>query len=82
MVTTGDIIGKLNNSPLEAPISGNLRGLLRNDAKVLANTRLAEINPDNDKSACYAIDKRMRAIAGGVLEAIMISLNVDDTYFD
>lgn len=78
-VKSGDIIGYLDDSPLTAPVSGTLRGLLRSDVKVLANTRLAGIDPDIDKPDCYTIHPMMRTIAGGTLEAILMSLNIEET---
>ncbi len=73
-----DIIGKLNEIPLKSPISGVLRGILRSEGKVLKNAKLAEIDPDNDKSSCFIIRDKMRIISGSVLEAIMMSLNVSE----
>jgi xanthine dehydrogenase accessory factor len=78
-VTVGDVIGRLNEEPLTAPVAGVLSGLLRNDIKVLANTRLAEINTQDNAAVGHTINNKMRAIAGGVLEAIMMSLNIDET---
>jgi xanthine dehydrogenase accessory factor len=75
-VLAGDIIGNINDLPLKAPISGVLCGLLRNEAKVLPNAKLAEIDSEHDKSVCFAIRGRTRAIAGGVLEAILMSFNL------
>jgi xanthine dehydrogenase accessory factor len=78
-VAAEDIIGYLEDLPLKAPISGMLRGLLRNEVKVLAGTQLAEIDSVNDKSTCFSISDKMRTISGGVLEAVMISYNVNQT---
>jgi xanthine dehydrogenase accessory factor len=75
-VLAGDIIGNINDLPLKAPISGVLCGLLRKEAKVLPYAKLAEIDPENDKSVCFAIRGRMRAISGGVLEAVLMSFNL------
>ena len=77
-IQVGDIVGKLNDVPLPAKASGMLRGLLRNEVKVLANTELAEIDPGNDRSVCFSIRDNMRAISGGALEAIMIALNTPE----
>jgi xanthine dehydrogenase accessory factor len=77
-VLAGDILGKLNDTPLNAPVSGILRGLLRNEIKVLPNTKLAEIDPVNDKSVCFVIQDKMRAIAGGVVEAILMNFNIEE----
>ncbi len=79
VVLAGDVVGQFNDEPLKAPVSGVLRGLLRNESKVLANTRLFEIDPVNDKSVCFNIRHTKRAVAGGVLEAILMSLNIAES---
>ncbi len=75
-VAVGDIIGSLDNVTISAPAAGTLRGVLRSEVKVLTNTRLAEIDPNSDKTDANLIRSEMRAIAGGVLEAILMSLNI------
>jgi xanthine dehydrogenase accessory factor len=77
-VISGDLIGKMGEMPIKAPVSGILRGILRSDVKVLANARLAEIDSLNDKSVCLNIPDKMRLISGGVLEAIMQILNLPE----
>jgi xanthine dehydrogenase accessory factor len=78
IVLSGDIIGKLNDVSLPSPAGGVIRGILRNETRVLNNTELVEIDPVNDKSASFIISKDMRIIGGGVLEAILMSLNIDE----
>jgi xanthine dehydrogenase accessory factor len=75
-VTADEVVGKLGDLPLKTTISGIVRGILRNETRVSANAKLAEIDPVNDGSICFTIRDKMRAIAGGVLEAIMLGLNV------
>jgi xanthine dehydrogenase accessory factor len=77
-VLAGDIVGNLNDVALKAPISGMLRGILRSEIKVLANARLFDIDPLHDKKVCFSIREGMRTVAGGVLESIMMGLNVED----
>jgi xanthine dehydrogenase accessory factor len=77
-VLAEDVIGKIDEVPVKAPVSGILRGLLRDQIKVLSHTRLAELDPKSDKTACFAIRETSRSIAGGVLEAVMMSLNVGE----
>jgi xanthine dehydrogenase accessory factor len=74
-VTRHQTVGWLDSSPLEVPVSGLLRGLLRSGTRVPAGAKLVEIDPVNDESVCYTIRDKMRAIAGGVLEAIMMKYN-------
>jgi xanthine dehydrogenase accessory factor len=77
-VNEGDIIGSLDDTPLKAPMKGILRGLLRNDVRVLANSKLIEVDPANDKSICFNIRGKMRAIGGGVLESVMQTCNISE----
>jgi len=78
IVLSGDIIGQLNDVPLASPADGVIRGILRNETKVLNNTSLVEIDPVNDKTASYSISKDMRIVGGSVLEAILMSLNIEE----
>jgi xanthine dehydrogenase accessory factor len=78
-VLTDDVIGLLNDIPIKSPLSGIIRGILRDEMKVLSNTRLVNIDPKSDKPVCFVIRDRMRAVAGGVLEAIMMSMNLVET---
>jgi len=68
-------IAWVGDLPLEAPVSGVLRGLIRSGVRVSKGDKLVEIDPVNDRAICYAIRDKMRAIAGGVLEAILIRFN-------
>jgi xanthine dehydrogenase accessory factor len=77
-VTAGEIIGKLGDVPLQAPMDGILRGLLRNEVRVLAHAKLIEVDPLNDPSVCFSIRDKMRAIAGGVLEAVVQTFNIPE----
>jgi len=76
MVKAGDTVALVASQPLKAKIGGVVRALLRNGTVVGKGAKLGEIDPSGDKEACYTIRPRMRAIAGGVLEAIMIRFNV------
>jgi len=75
LVAAGDTVAWVNNQPVKAQIDGVLRALLRNGVEVDKQTKLGEVDPSGDKQACYTIRPRMRAIAGGVLEAILIHFN-------
>jgi xanthine dehydrogenase accessory factor len=69
------IIGRIGDLFIKAPIDGMLRGLLKNGVKVSKNTKLIEVDQVNDSAVCYDIRDKMRAIGGGVLEAIMLKYN-------
>jgi xanthine dehydrogenase accessory factor len=74
-VATHQIVGWVGKQPLEAPVDGILRGLIRNGVRVSKGTKLIEVDPVNDKAVCCVIRDKFRAIAGGVLEAIMMKFN-------
>ena len=77
-VIVNQIVGQIGALPLEAPISGTLRGLLRNGVSVSKGSKLIEVHPAViDIDACYTCKDRMIAIAIGVLEAIMLKYNID-----
>lgn len=76
-VLAGEKIGAVDSLSLVAPIGGMLRGLVRNGVQVSKGDKLIEVDPVNNSDICYAIRDKMRAIAGGVLEAVMMKFNVD-----
>ena len=76
MASAGEVVAMVGRQPVHAEIDGIIRALLRSGTTVKKGTKLGEIDPSGDKEACYAIRPRMRAIAGGVLEAIMMRYNV------
>jgi xanthine dehydrogenase accessory factor len=75
-VIAGEVIASVGGQAIKAPISGIVRALLRSGIQVKEGTKLVEIDPVASKEICYSIRARMRAIAGGVLEAILIWFNV------
>jgi xanthine dehydrogenase accessory factor len=78
VVTANEVFAYLNDQPVGAPQAGVLRGLLRSETKVLSNDRIAAVDPIGNKSSCSYISDQQRAIAGGVLEAVMLSFNLPD----
>ncbi len=75
-VTAGEVIASVGGQAIKAPISGIVRALLRSGIQVKEGTKLVEIDQVASKEICYSIRARVRAIAGGVLEAILIRFNV------
>jgi xanthine dehydrogenase accessory factor len=70
------VIASVGRQAVKAPISGIVRALLRSGIKVKEGTKLVEIDQVASREICYSIRARVRAIAGGVLEAILIWFNV------
>ena len=73
-VKKGEIVLYVDATPVLAPIDGMLRGLIR-EITIEANEKIGDIDPRGVKEYCYTITEKARAIAGGVLEAIMHHYN-------
>jgi xanthine dehydrogenase accessory factor len=75
MVAAGEVVATVAGQPVKAKIGGVVRALLRSGAEVDKGTKLGEIDPSSDKEVGFSIRPRVRTIAGGVLEAILMHLN-------
>ena len=62
-------------APVVAAISGILRGLMRDGLHVSSGMKVGDIDPRAAREHCFTISDKSRAIAGGVLEAILYLLN-------
>src|SRR5205823_9022805 len=71
------IVTSLTNgeSPVTASITGILRGLVRDGLNVTPGMKVGDIDPRATREHCFTISDKSRAIAGGVLEAILYFLN-------
>ncbi|MDD4635299.1 MAG: selenium-dependent molybdenum cofactor biosynthesis protein YqeB [Dehalococcoidales bacterium] len=76
IVKAGDIIAEVDGMPINAVIGGVIRGLLRNGTTVPKGMKSGDIDPRGVKEYCTTISEKGRAIAGGVLEAILAEFNV------
>ncbi len=74
-VTKGDLIGRVGNTTVIAPLDGMLRGLIRPDSTVATGLKIGDIDPRGDASYCDTISEKARAIGGAVLEAILAHYN-------
>ncbi len=77
-VVAGEVIGQVGDRPLEAPIGGMLRGLIRSGVGVTKGSKLIEVDHVHDRAICNFITDKMRAIGDGVLRAIMLKFSTDD----
>ncbi len=69
-VAAGEVVGKVEDTPLVLKISGILRGLAYGGSYVEAGAKLVEVDPLGDITNCIGIGKRPARIAEGVLVAI------------
>lgn len=54
-----------------SPLSGLLRGMIRDGVHVTRGLKIGDIDPRNDPSTCYLVSDKALAIGGAVLEAIL-----------
>ncbi len=70
-ILVGQIFGRIDDEPILAPLGGVVRGLLMSGTRVPAGTKLGDIDPRDCQDYCFTISEKARAIAGGVLEALL-----------
>ncbi len=70
LVTAGDIIAKVGDVPVQATISGMIRGMLNSGLKVPTGFKIADIDPRGLEADYTTISDKARAIGGSVLEAL------------
>jgi xanthine dehydrogenase accessory factor len=78
-VRAGEIVAMVESEeeivPIKATISGILRGLVHDDLLVSAGMKVGDIDPRAVREHCFTISDKSRAVAGGVLEAILYLMN-------
>lgn len=70
-VTPGQTIATVGNTPIKTKIPGVIRGLIRNRTQVSQGLKIGDIDPRGTPGLCHTISDKARAIAGGVLEAVL-----------
>src|SRR5439155_499887 len=66
-VAAGQRVGALGSLAVVAPLTGVLRGLAANGARVAEGVKVVEVDPRGDPASCFGLGERPRAIAEGVL---------------
>lgn len=75
-VRSGEAAGSVAGAAVTVRLDGILRGLIRPGTPVTAGLKLGDVDPRGDESYCLTISDKARAVAGGVLEAILGVFNV------
>lgn len=71
LVEAGDTIGFVAGKPMQATISGVLRGLLANGVPVKQGMKSGDVDPRGKAEYCDLASDKALAVGGGVLEAIL-----------
>lgn len=74
----GEAIGEVNGIAVVAPFDGVIRGLLHPGLYVTQGFKIGDIDPRNDPQYCRYVSDKALAVAGGVLEAILICESMAD----
>ncbi len=73
-VKPGDVIGYVGKNNITAEIPGVLRGLIKPGTVVKKGLKIGDIDPRGNSEYCNTISDKARAVAGGVLEAVLRSI--------
>jgi xanthine dehydrogenase accessory factor len=71
LVQQGETIATVNSVPVTAGLTGLIRGLLYPGLEVKKGMKIGDIDPRGEDVDCHTISDKARAVAGGVLEAIL-----------
>ncbi|MGI9951773.1 selenium-dependent molybdenum cofactor biosynthesis protein YqeB [Moorellaceae bacterium AZ2] len=74
-VQAGEAVALVGGIPVVTAISGILRGLLHDGLWVSKGMKVGDVDPRGEREHCFTISDKARAIAGGVLEAILFFQN-------
>jgi len=72
VVAAGELVASVGAQAVTTEIGGVIRALLRSGIEVENGTKLGEVDPSGSKEVCFQIRDKMSAIAGGVLEGILM----------
>lgn len=78
IVEKNTVIAYVNDTPVISPISGKVRGMLTDGLYVTENFKVADVDPRGENADHTTCSDKSRAIAGGVLEAVMHFLACND----
>ncbi len=71
LVEEGQPIAKVDDMVVYAPLSGKVRGLLNNGLSVHQGFKVGDVDPRGESVDHCTISDKARAVAGGVLEAML-----------
>src|SRR2546428_409363 len=85
LVQAGETVATVKSAendamPVTAAITGILRGLVSDGLDVRQGMKVGDIDPRAAREHCFTISDKSRAVAGGVLEAILYFLNKRESY--
>ena len=70
-VEAGAAVGEVAGRQVLAATGGIVRGLLRDGTPVREGQKIGDVDPRARREHCFSVSDKARAVAGGVLEAIL-----------
>ena len=70
-VKAGQRVGSVAGEPVLAMVGGVIRGFLRHGSVVHSGQKIGDVDPRARPEHCATVSDKARAVAGGVLEAIL-----------
>jgi xanthine dehydrogenase accessory factor len=71
-VKAGDPMLSIQGVMVPSALDGVVRGLIRPGFEARAGLKVADVDPRGNREHCFTVSDKARAIAGGVLEAILM----------
>ncbi|HMM33928.1 MAG TPA: selenium-dependent molybdenum cofactor biosynthesis protein YqeB [Thermoanaerobaculia bacterium] len=71
LVADGEPVLTIGGAVARASIDGVLRGLIRPGYPASAGLKVADVDPRGVREHCFTVSDKARAVAGGVLEALL-----------
>ena len=75
LVQAGTVLGTIAGHSVTSEIDGVVRGLIAPGTLVESGTKIADVDPRGDRSACFEISDKSRLVGAGALEAVLSWLN-------
>lgn len=78
IVEHGEILAAVEGTAIRAPFTGLVRGLAREGLAVRAGMKIGDLDPRLEPVLCQLVSDKALAIAGGVLEAILMCIRDEE----
>jgi len=79
IVEVGDIVATVRGEPIVAQFHGLVRGLVRDKLTVSVGMKIGDLDPRLDPRLCDFVSDKSLAIAGGVMEALLTHMRLEQS---
>ena len=71
IVKKGEVLARIGKTEVLSPLDGVVRGMIAPGTRVAKGLKMADVDPRGEVSYCRQVSDKARAVAGGVLEALL-----------